>query len=66
MTTATEEAVWITYPEAQRYTSLSRTTLWSLISAGEVKAAKVGRAVRISRRSLDKYMERSAYAESKR
>lgn len=66
MTTATEEAVWITYPEAQRYTSLSRTTLWSLISAGEVKAAKVGRAVGISRRSLDKYMERSAYAESKR
>jgi hypothetical protein len=32
---------------------------------GEVKAAKVGRAVRISRRSLDEYMERSAYTESK-
>jgi excisionase family DNA binding protein len=66
MATATEEAAWLSYPEAQRFSGLGRTKLWQLISTGDVKAAKVGRAVRISRRSLDEYMESSAYAESKR
>ena len=66
MMTAIEEAAWLSYPEAQRFSGLGRTKLWELISTGEVKAAKVGRAVTISRRSLDEYMERSAYAESAR
>ncbi len=51
------EALWLTYPEAQLLTSLGRTTLWTLVSSGEIKAARVGRAVRISRRSLEEYME---------
>jgi excisionase family DNA binding protein len=51
------EALWLTYPEAQRLTSLGRTTLWTLVSSGEIKAARVGRAVRINRRSLEAYME---------
>jgi hypothetical protein len=39
---------WVTYRQAEQYSSgLSRTTLWRLVSAGEVEAAKVGRAVRI-------------------
>jgi len=54
---ASVEALWLTYPEAQRLTSLGRTTLWALISCGEIRAARVGRAVRISRRSLEEYME---------
>jgi excisionase family DNA binding protein len=64
MTTATEEAAWLSYPEAQRFSGLGRTKLWELISRGDVKAAKVGRAVRINRSSLDQYMERSSYADS--
>jgi excisionase family DNA binding protein len=63
METPVEEA-WLSYPEAQRFSGLGRTKLWELISAQEVKAAKVGRAVRISRRSLYEYMDRSSYAES--
>jgi excisionase family DNA binding protein len=51
---------WLTYPEAQRYTGLGRTTLWTLVSSGEIKAARVGRALRISRRSLEQFMERHA------
>lgn len=51
------EALWLTYPEAQKLTGLGRTTLWTLVSSGEIKAARVGRAVRISRRSLEEYME---------
>lgn len=48
---------WITYEEAQRLTSLGRTTLWRLASTGEVKTARVGRAVRINVASLEAYME---------
>jgi excisionase family DNA binding protein len=57
---------WVTYRQAEQYSGLSRTTLWRLVSAGEVEAAKVGRAVRINRESLDAYMRRccaSSFAE---
>ncbi len=52
------EREWLNYPEAERLAGLSRTTLWRLVGGGEIKAARVGRAVRISRRSLEEYMER--------
>ncbi len=64
--TAVEEAAWLDYSAAQKHTGLGRTKLWQLISAGEVEAAKVGRAVRISRRSLDEYMKHNSYVDSKR
>jgi excisionase family DNA binding protein len=51
---------WLTYPEAQMISGLGRTTLWMLVSAGEIKAARIGRAVRISRRSLGHFMEGQA------
>lgn len=59
-----EVAAWLSYPEAQRFSSLGRTKLWELISTGEVEAAKIGSAVRISRRSLDEYMRRNSYMEA--
>ncbi len=51
---------WVTYKQAEELSGLSRTTLWKLISADEVEAARVGRAVRINRESLTAYMKRSA------
>jgi len=63
MATAVEEAAWISYAEAQRYSGLGRTKLWELVSTGEVEAAKVGRAVRINRESLEEYMKRHPYVE---
>ena len=51
---------WVSYKQAEDLSGLSRTTLWKLLSAGEIKAARVGRAVRINRRSLDEYQERAA------
>jgi excisionase family DNA binding protein len=56
------EREWLTYAEAGQIVGLSRVTLWKLVSAGEVEAAKVGRAVRINRQSLSTYMRRSAEA----
>ncbi len=65
MTTVVVEAAWLSYSEAQRYSGLGRTKLWELISNGEVEAAKVGKAVRISRTSLDEYMRRHSYVGAK-
>jgi excisionase family DNA binding protein len=53
---------WVTYKQAEELSGLSRTTLWKLLSAGEIKAARVGRAVRVNRRSLDEYLERASEA----
>lgn len=63
MTAVVEEAAWISYTEAQRYSGLGRTKLWEIVSSGDVEAAKIGRAVRISRRSLNEYMRRNRYVE---
>ena len=51
---------WLRYEEAQRLCGIGRTKLWQLGSKGEVKIARVGRSVRISRRSLMEYMDRQA------
>jgi excisionase family DNA binding protein len=60
-----EAAAWLTYTEAQRFSGLGRTKLWELISIGSVEAAKIGRAVRISRQSLNDYMKRNSYVVGK-
>jgi excisionase family DNA binding protein len=51
---------WVTYKQAEELSGLSRTTLWKLLSTSEIKAARVGRAVRINRRSLDEYLKRAS------
>ena len=65
-TRSRQEAAWISYSEAQKYTRLGRTKLWEIVCAGEVDAARIGRAVRISRRSLDDYMRRNSYVQAVR
>ena len=60
METASIERQWFSYPEAERFSGLSRTTLWRLVSSGQVRAAKIGRATRIDRHSLQAFMEHHA------
>jgi excisionase family DNA binding protein len=48
---------WVTYPEAERYSGLSHTTLWRCVSRGDLKAARVGRSVRIHLPSLRHFMD---------
>ena len=50
---------WLDYKQAEAYANLSRTTLWQLINSRKVKAARIGRAVRIERASLQMFMEQS-------
>ena len=52
---------WLRYLEAERYSGLGRSTLWKLVKNNRIRAAKIGKAVRISRHSLDEYMEQQAY-----
>jgi excisionase family DNA binding protein len=51
---------WVTYPEAERYSGLSHTTLWRYVTSGELRAARVGRSVRIHLPSLREFMERAS------
>jgi excisionase family DNA binding protein len=57
-------AAWLTYKDAQQYASLGRTTLTALVTSGAIPAAKVNKAVRISRTGLDEFMRRNAYTGS--
>jgi excisionase family DNA binding protein len=56
----TVQQEWVSYPEAERYSGLSYTTLWRHVTTGQLKAARVGRSVRIHLPSLREFMERSA------
>lgn len=47
---------WMSYPTAAYYSGLSRTVLWRQVESGEIEAARIGRAVRLSRASIDAYM----------
>ncbi len=60
MHTATPQEVtpqWLRICAAEVYSGLGRSTLTTLVKAGELKAAKVGKSVRINRASIDAYME---------
>jgi len=57
---------WLNSRDAEKLASLSRTTLWRLARVGEIKVARVARAVRINRRSLEEYLERTANTTSSR
>lgn len=57
------QQTWISYPEAERYSGLSHTTLWRYVNSGELKAARVGRSVRIHLPSLREFMEDKTESE---
>lgn len=57
METATEvKPEYLTYEQARQLTGLSRQTVWRAVKSGSVQAFKVGRSVKISRSSLEKYV----------
>lgn len=56
----TVEQEWVDYPSAERYSGLSHTTLWRYVSGGDLKAARVGRSVRIHLPTLREFMERAS------
>ena len=58
------QVTWVNYSTAQRYSGLSHVTLWRRVKRGEIKAARVGRSVRIHLPSLRAFMEERASEEA--
>jgi excisionase family DNA binding protein len=56
------EAEWADYPTCERLSGLSHTTLWRYVTSGDIKAARIGRSVRINLLSLRQFMEKKAAA----
>ena len=46
------------HPDVTGLTSLGRTTIYAEIAAGRLRAVKVGRAVRVRRDDLDRWLDR--------
>ena len=55
---------WLSYKQASTWSGLGRTKLTELVTSGQIPAAKIGKAVRISRAGLDEYMRNNLYAGS--
>lgn len=52
---------YITVEEMMRQLSLSKNKSFDLLSRGEIEAVKVGKAVRVSKTSLDNFLARNTY-----
>jgi excisionase family DNA binding protein len=61
----TVQREWLKAGDASRLSGLGRTTLWKLASTRQIQAAKVGKAVRFSRKSLEDFMEKSSYPKAR-
>lgn len=51
---------WASYAEIERIYGISRTTAWRLLKSGEIRAARIGRSVRVDCGSVEDYLERKA------
>ncbi len=58
-----EAAPYLRYADVERLYGLSRTTAWRAIRDGHLEAVRVGRSVRISRESLDRFMKERTIAK---
>ena len=65
-----EESVqqeWLSYPEAERYSGpFCHTTLWRYVTSGQLKAARIGRSVRIHLPTLREFMEAASEKAGRR
>ena len=52
------EKVLLSIPEAAERLSLGRSKLYELMTAGELKAVRIGRAVRLHTSEIDRFAER--------
>lgn len=56
METQPTEATWMTVQEMQRTLKIGKNTALSLLASGAIDGIRVGRAVRVSSQSLQKYI----------
>jgi excisionase family DNA binding protein len=54
------------HPDVTTLTSLGRTTIYAEIAAGRLRAVHVGRAVRVRRDDLEKWLDQQTTGREKR
>ncbi len=54
-----QEIRWLSTKEAARHLGLTPRTLYRLIDDGQITAYKFGRVIRLQRRDVDAFIERS-------
>jgi excisionase family DNA binding protein len=57
MDTTVQESPYFDYTQAAAYCNVDRTTLWRAVKAGDLRASGPGRAVRVHRDELDRWMD---------
>lgn len=57
----TAQRDWISIAEMQEMLGIGRTKAYSLISRRELSATRIGRAVRVHRRDVERYLESNKY-----
>jgi excisionase family DNA binding protein len=60
-TEPTEILTWMTVQEMQRTLRIGKNTALALLASGAVDGIRVGRAVRVSRVSLDRFIAANPY-----
>lgn len=51
---------WASYSDVERIYGISRTVAWRLLRDGKIRAARVGRSVRLDCQSIEDYLEQQA------
>lgn len=52
-----DQPLWLTAVEVARLLSLSRSTVYRLAEAGELRAVRVGSSVRFTRQAVDDFVK---------
>ncbi len=58
---AVETKEWLTPKEVQQLFQLGRTKVYELVTTGELPAIKIGRAVRIRKSEVERFIESNRY-----
>jgi len=55
---------WITLRDMQEVLGIGSTKAYSLVASGEVPSVRIGRAIRISRKELEHWLEERRYSST--
>ena len=66
MTTGPTDTTWITVEEMRRTLKVGKNKALALLASGDIKAIRVGRAVRVSQDSLDRFIAANTYKPDQR
>jgi excisionase family DNA binding protein len=55
------EGEWLTLKQMQEILSLGKTKCWELVATGQIEAVRIGRSVRVNRKSLEQFLASNTY-----